>query len=370
MVRSAHVEHLHRRQPTMIDSLRQPQAPQRGDALGSRCRAAGEQHRPVLARPAQRDGARVVARVALVLVGRVVLLVDHDQPDVGQRSEHSRARAHADAGLAASQSQPFVVALALAERRMQHRDRVPEARPEPGQRLRRQPDLGYQDDRAAPCGERGLHRAQIHLGLARAGHSVQQEPPVPIRSTPPLDCREHLVERLLLEVGQRRRRSGPQTDVDADGAPGAAAQPQRHQASTLEPPQRRRSQRGGDGRATVPQRLEQGALALVEGSIAAQGLCAAAGQLGDQHPPARRPRSPSPAPAAARATAPASSSTRAPSTGPASPGPPAVRPRSPRRARSVAPARARRHWPSRPPRRAFAAARTGRAAAIRHGHAS
>ena len=100
------------------------------------------------------DEPGVVARVALVLVGRVVLLVDHDQPEVGDRREHGRARADGDPRLAGAQPPPLVVALALAERRVQQRHRVAEARLEARDGLRRERDLRHEHDHAAPARER------------------------------------------------------------------------------------------------------------------------------------------------------------------------------------------------------------------------
>ena len=122
----------------------------------------------------RRDVARVVARVALVLVGRVVLLVDHDQAEVADRREDRRARADRDPRLAGAQAAPLVVALALAERRVQQRDRVAEARLEAPDGLRRERDLGHEHDHALAALERRGGRAQVDLGLARAGDAVQQ----------------------------------------------------------------------------------------------------------------------------------------------------------------------------------------------------
>ena len=59
---------------------------------------------------------------------------------------------------------------------MQHRDRVPEAVGEPGDDLRGERDLGHEDDRAAALRERRRGRAQVHLGLARAGDAVEEQP--------------------------------------------------------------------------------------------------------------------------------------------------------------------------------------------------
>ena len=43
-----------------------------------------------------------------------MLLVDHDEAEVGDRREHGRARADRDPRLARAQAPPLVVALALA----------------------------------------------------------------------------------------------------------------------------------------------------------------------------------------------------------------------------------------------------------------
>ncbi len=175
MVPASHVEHGDRRQRPPVDTRGQPQPRDLNRALGPRRRAAHDQHSSVLARAPLGDRAGVVARVALVLVGPFVLLVDHDQPDLPQRREHRRASADADARLAAPQPQPLVVALAAPEARVQDRDDVPEPRFEPSQRLRRERDLRYEHDRAAPRGQRLLDGRQVDLGLARTGHALKQE---------------------------------------------------------------------------------------------------------------------------------------------------------------------------------------------------
>ena len=54
-----------------------------------------------------------------------MLLVDHDQPEVVERREHGRARAHAHARLAAAHAPPLVVALARRQPRVDHRHRRP-----------------------------------------------------------------------------------------------------------------------------------------------------------------------------------------------------------------------------------------------------
>ena len=132
------------------------------------------QHRAALGGAAAGDRAGVVAGVALLLVGGVVLLVDHDQAEVAQRREDGRARPDADARLAAAQPLPLVVALAVGEGRVQDGEAVAEPGPEARHRLRRQADLGDQHDRPLAPRQRRLDRGEVDLGLARAGDAVQQ----------------------------------------------------------------------------------------------------------------------------------------------------------------------------------------------------
>ena len=62
------------------------------------------------------DPARVVARRAIGLVSPVVLLVEHDQSQVGQRCEDRGARPEHHSHLTAKDPPPRVVALARAQR--------------------------------------------------------------------------------------------------------------------------------------------------------------------------------------------------------------------------------------------------------------
>ncbi len=104
-----------------------------------------------------------------------MLLVDDHQPEVGQRREHGRPRADADAGLAAAQARPLVVALAVGELGVQHGDGVAEAGHEARDDLGRQGDLGHEDEHGAPPLERRAGGMQVDLGLARAGHPLQEQ---------------------------------------------------------------------------------------------------------------------------------------------------------------------------------------------------
>jgi hypothetical protein len=104
-----------------------------------------------------------------------VLLIDDDQPDVRQRREHRGAGADGDPRLPGAQPLPLIPALPVAQRGVQDRDDVAEARLKATERLRRERDLGHEHDCGLSGGEDGLHGSEVDLGLARAGDSVEQE---------------------------------------------------------------------------------------------------------------------------------------------------------------------------------------------------
>ena len=145
----AHVEHVDVRQAAPVDAARQLHAGEPLQALRARCRTARQQHGAAAARSLLGHLTRVVAGVALVLVGALVLLVHHDQADVFDGSEHGRARPDADARLALAQAAPLRVALRGAQLRVEHRDGLAEAVDEAPDDLRRERDLRDQHDHAA-----------------------------------------------------------------------------------------------------------------------------------------------------------------------------------------------------------------------------
>ena len=84
---AAQVDDVDRRQPA-ADALGQlDAAPAARQASGRGVAVASSTARAVPASPQHGDGAGVVARVGVLLVGRLVLLVDHDQAEVGDRRE-------------------------------------------------------------------------------------------------------------------------------------------------------------------------------------------------------------------------------------------------------------------------------------------
>jgi hypothetical protein len=111
----AQVEDLDRRQAPAIDALGQLDPLELGPALRPRRRRAEDERGAGRLRAPAGDLARVVARVALLLVGRVVLLVDDDQAEPVDRREHGRARPDADPRLARAEPVPLVAPRAGGE---------------------------------------------------------------------------------------------------------------------------------------------------------------------------------------------------------------------------------------------------------------
>ena len=235
--RLAHVDHLDRRQRRAVDALRQPQPrAARGSSRAAAWRCRRRARRPVVRARCAATAPRVVARVALVLVGAVVLLVDDDQAERSQRREHRRARADADPRLAARAAAPTRRgARPRDELRVQHRDGVAEALDEARDDLRRQRDLGHEHDHAlAPALERLGRRAQVDLGLARAGDAVQQQlarrgGAVEDRARAPPPARGSAA---AARAAARRPPCGPARGARPRGAIA-------HEPARLQPPQRR-----------------------------------------------------------------------------------------------------------------------------------
>ena len=123
------------------------------------------------------DIARVVVGRFLLLVGMLVLLVDHDDAEIGQRREDGRARADDDTRAAAADVLPLVVPLAAGKMAVQHGDAdfLPEeTRAEMLDRLRRERDFRHEDERAFAKGQHLRDGLQINLRLAAAGDAVEQ----------------------------------------------------------------------------------------------------------------------------------------------------------------------------------------------------
>ena len=230
-------------------------------ALRPRRRAAVDGDRALERGALGRDRARVVARVGLLLVGRVVLLVDADQAEVRHRREDRGARADDDRRLAGDDPLPLVAALRLGQAGVEHRDPVAEARLEAPERLRRQRDLRDEHDRALPALERGRAGLEIDLRLAAAGRAGEQE----VRAVA-VERLDDPRDRPLLRRRQLRR-LGLSGHAGAGRPPLAApdAQLRRHE---LERARRRRAVVVGEPERELDERRRQ----LVEDALDRGGL--------------------------------------------------------------------------------------------------
>ncbi len=167
-----------------------------------------------------------------------MLLVHDDQPRPRERRKDRRARADHHRGLAAAGRPPRAQPLRIAERRMQHREWRVEARREPCHQLRRERDLRHQHQRLfAACHDLG-DRTQVHLGLAAAGHAVQQERRVPAGRR--ADRRDRVAAALASGRGPCRPWAGaawPAAGPRATAVPSRAARaPARARASAARAP--------------------------------------------------------------------------------------------------------------------------------------
>ena len=206
--------------------------------------------------PLRRDSAGVVARVGLLLVRGVVLLVDTDQAEPRNRGEDGRARAHHDRRLACDDPLALVAPLRVGETGVEDRDAIAEAGLEAAERLRRQRDLGHEDDRAAAAFERRRTRLQVDLRLAAAGRAGEEE--VAAGSVQSLD---EPLERALLRLRQLGRL---RLAAHARGrrAPLAAPRPERRR-DELERARRRRAVVVGEPEGEIDERRRQ----LVEDAV-------------------------------------------------------------------------------------------------------
>ena len=116
----------------------------------------------------------MIARDDFLLVGRIVRLVDDQQPHAGQRSKDGAARTHDDVDLAARAALPRIEALSLGERGVQNGNAVAECRLETLRRLRRQRDLRHEHDRATAFPHDAFDRLDVHVRLAARGDAIEK----------------------------------------------------------------------------------------------------------------------------------------------------------------------------------------------------
>ena len=102
-----------------------------------------------------------------------MLLVEHDQPKIRRRSKDGTACPDHDLDFALRDPPPMLVTLDVGHVAMKHRHSI-EPRPEAGDRLRRQADLGHKQNRLPAKSHDFLNGLDIHLGLAAARHAVNE----------------------------------------------------------------------------------------------------------------------------------------------------------------------------------------------------
>ena len=165
-------------------------------------RGRAEHHRRA-AEPTELEGGLdgVVAGDPVLLVGGRVLLVDHDHAEIAERREDRAARADDDVRLAVADAAPGRGPLGRGEPRVHERHPAGEARGEAADGLRGEADLRDEDDRPPAGGEGGGDGDEVDLGLARAGHPVEEEAVVAALGDRPEQGRD----RRLLPGGERMR---------------------------------------------------------------------------------------------------------------------------------------------------------------------
>jgi hypothetical protein len=176
------VHHLHFRQPHSGRPLHQPQQAVAAllggvPALQGRGGAAQDHRAARELGPLHGQVPGVEPRVLLALVGPLLLLVHHDQPDVAQGGQHRVAHAHEQRGVVEQQADHVRLLLGSVEPGVPHRHPAGKARLQPGQQPRGEADLRHQPQHASARGQGALRQFQVDLGLAAAGDAVEQVRP-------------------------------------------------------------------------------------------------------------------------------------------------------------------------------------------------
>ena len=148
--------------------------------VGAHVRGCAAHHERRAAQLGQLQGhvAGVVAGAAAgFFVVPVVLLVDHNKPEVRLGREERAARADHDVVVAAPDAVPLVEALARGEAAVEHRDAPREPGREAFDGLVGEGDLRHQRDGPPAEAAALVHGIEVDLGLAAAGHALEEEGP-------------------------------------------------------------------------------------------------------------------------------------------------------------------------------------------------
>ena len=153
-----------------------------------------------------RHVARRIAHAVLLLERGVVLFVDDDQPQLGQRREDRETRAQHDARAAVERGTPVPRPRRIGQFAVQaDQPGLGKTCRDAGFELRREVDLGHQEQGLFAGGQRAFDEAQVNLGLAAAGDPVQQ---IGLETGARIEGVDLSQNRALLgrEFGRRRRR--------------------------------------------------------------------------------------------------------------------------------------------------------------------
>ena len=160
-----------------------------------------------------------------------MLLVHHNQTQIGHRGKQGAAGTHQNVHLAVQHVVPNIEPLSGRQPRMHdgHPARKPSGKPAHG--LGRQGDLGHQDNRLPPPVKARLEHLEIYLGLAAARHALEH--PGTVRRV--IATSQYHLQRGFLFAGQR---NGPRPRIGGPGQriPRSAAVLQEYQAMLLQAP--------------------------------------------------------------------------------------------------------------------------------------
>ena len=149
--------------------------------------------------------AGVVARRFFLLVGGVVLFVDDDQCEIGDRGKDCGARADDHAGVSTFDAVPLLGAFAVGERGVEDGNFIAEDLMQVGGDGRGQTDFGDEQDRGTSGFEHAAHGCEIHRCLARSGDAVQQHAGEFVgRDAFPHACERGLLRGVQIEIEKRR----------------------------------------------------------------------------------------------------------------------------------------------------------------------
>ena len=154
------------------------------------------------ARAHHRHVAGVVIDPLGLLEGAIVLFVEHHQAQFAERQEQRGAGAYHHTRLPREHRAPGAGTLGRAHLGMPLGRPCPEPFREAIEKAVGERDFGQEDQRLPAGAQRVRHRLEKHLGLAAAGHPVEQRHAEPMRIEPP-----YVVQRLALfraEAGRPR----------------------------------------------------------------------------------------------------------------------------------------------------------------------